>query len=151
MNELENKLNQGENFNTKSLKKEEIGFFIYKDFIISVYRLLPIIVENTSEGSFENVYVIYDTKTDKVFTEISNEGKELFEVLPEIDNVLFNYEFDNREIVEKSKMIIKEEVFKYYETKEISSRYVEELKKIYDFIDISSKEFYEFFIREVEQ
>lgn len=108
-------------------------------------------MENTSEGSFENVYVIYDTKTDKVFTEISNEGKELFEVLPEIDNVLFNYEFDNREIVEKSKMIIKEEVFKYYETKEISSRYVEELKKIYDFIDISSKEFYEFFIREVEQ
>lgn len=149
MSELENKLKRGCSvFYGENTRSEEVGFFIYKNYIVSVYKLFPII-EDKDNGSFENVYAIYDINNDEVFDEYTQSKKDLFEELPGIDGVLFNYSFDSREIVEKSRKVIKEAILKYYNGEELSENYIGALNKIYDFIDESSKDFYEFFIKSI--
>lgn len=151
MNEFENRLLQGCSvFKGDSINSEEIGCFIYKNYIVSVYKLSNIL-DDKEEGAFENVYAIYDLDNDEVFDEYTESKRELFEELPQIDDVLFNYSFDSREIVEKAKKVIKEDIIKYYNDRVIDESYVEALKRVYDFIDESSKEFYMFFINAVKK
>ncbi len=147
MEELENKIiNESNVFKKENMNSKEIGYYIYKNYIISVYKLYSIIEDTSEEGSFENVYIVYDTKTKEIFDEYTQDKKSIFEELPGIDDVQFTYDFENSEIVEKSKSIVKEAVLNYYKSGKISKNYKEALKEIYKYIDNSSKEFYNFFI-----
>ncbi len=148
MEEIENKiLTEGFNFSKDNTKTDEVGFFLYKNYIVSVYRLTSINENDNDEGSFENIYIVYDLKTGKVYNEYNTEKINLFEELPQIDDVLFNYSFENTEEVEKYKKIMKEEVLN---KKESSEKYIEALNCIYNLIDESSKEFFKFFLDELK-
>lgn len=148
MEELENKIIQDSKvFKGENTDRKELGYFIYNKYIVSVYRLYSIIDDNKEEGSFENVYVIYDTKTGEVFDEYSQDKKDIFEELPEIDDVQFSYDFENMEIVGKYKRQIKESVIDYYRNGSISDNYKNILKEILKYMDKSSVDFYTFFIK----
>lgn len=150
MEELENKIIQESNvFKSENTDRKEIGYFIYNKYIVSVYRLYSIIDDNKEEGSFENVYVIYDTKTGEVFDEYSQNKRDIFEELPQIDDVQFSYDFDNMENVEKYKKQQKEAVVDYYKSGSISDNYKNILNEILKYMDDSSVEFYTFFIKNI--
>lgn len=150
MEELENKIIQESNvFKSENTARKEIGYFIYNKYIVSVYRLYSIIDDNKEEGSFENVYVIYDTKTGEVFDEYSQNKRDIFEELPQIDDVQFSYDFDNMENVEKYKKQQKEAVVDYYKSGSISDNYKNILNEILKYMDDSSVEFYTFFIKNI--
>ncbi len=150
MEELENKIIQESNvFKSENTDRKEIGYFIYNKYIVSVYRLYSIIDDDKEEGSFENVYVIFDTKTGEVFDEYSQNKRDLFEELPQIDDVQFSYDFDNMENVEKYKKQQKEAVVDYYKRGSISDNYKNILNEILKYMDDSSVEFYTFFIKNI--
>ena len=58
--------------NVEGVNSEERIFFIYKNYIVSIFKLVPINEDNESIGNFENVYVIYDVEKDEIFNESSN-------------------------------------------------------------------------------
>lgn len=150
MEELENKIIQESNvFKAENTDRKEIGYFIYKNYIVSVYRLYSIIDDDKNEGSFENVYVVYDTKTGEIFDEYNQDKKEIFEELPQIDGVQFSYNFENMETVEKYKKQLKEEAANYYTTGKISDNYKDVLYELLKYMDKSSVEFYSFFIKNI--
>ncbi len=150
MEELENKIIQESKvFKGENTDRKEIGYFIYKKYIISVYRLYSIFDDNNEEGSFENVYAVYDINTGSVFDEYSQDKKEIFEELPGIDDVQFSYNFENMEIVEKYKKQVKEAVINYYKTGVLADSYKTGLNEIIKYMDKSSINFYNFFIENI--
>ena len=74
----------GKAIKDSGLKREEVMFFIYNNYVVSVFKLIPISDEKRDEiaGDFENSYVVYDVENDEVFNEKSEKHADLFEKLP---------------------------------------------------------------------
>lgn len=150
MGELESKIIQESKvFKQENTDRKEIGYFIYDKYIVSVYRLYSIMENNQEEGSFENVYVVYDTKTGEIFDEYSQDNNSVFEALPQIDGVQFASNYEDVESVEKYKKQVKEAVMDYYKTGIMSSNYKKALEEIVKYVDKSSLDFYKFYIENV--
>lgn len=147
MEELVQRLINNSNVqNVEGVNSEERIFFIYKNYIVSIFKLVPINEDNESIGSFENVYVIYDVENDEIFNESSSKYSELFNKLPPIDNAQFYCDFSKANEIEIAKRKVRQAVAKYLEDKTISSQYTEGLMTIYGYIDESTKELIKFFI-----
>ena len=149
MEELIQRLTNDSNIlNTQGLKREEVMFFIYNNYVVSVFKLIPISDEKRDEiaGDFENSYVVYDVENDEVFNEKSEKHADLFEKLPQIDNVLFDYDYTYSEQIETAKRKVKNAVSRYLEEKIVPSSYVDGLMTIYGYIDESTKDLIKFFI-----
>lgn len=147
MEELVQRLINNSNLqNVEGVNSEERIFFIYKNYIVSIFKLVPINEDNESIGSFENVYVIYDIDNDEIFNESNTKYCELFSQLPPIDNAQFYCDFSKANEIEIAKRKVRQAVAKYLEDKTLSSQYIEGLMTIYGYIDESTKELIKFFI-----
>jgi hypothetical protein len=147
MEELVQRLANSSNMqNVESVNSEERIFFIYKNYIVSIFKLVPINEDNESIGSFENVYVVYDIDNDEIFNESNTKYSELFKELPPIDNAQFYCDFSKANEIEMAKRKVRQAVSKYLEDKTLSSQYIEGLMTIYGYIDESTKELIKFFI-----
>lgn len=147
MDELVQRLAYDSNMlNTEGVSSEERIFFIYKNYIVSIFKLVPINEDNDTIGNFENVYVIYDMDSDEVFNESNTKYLSLFKELPPIDNVQFSYDYTKSGEIETAKRKVRQAVAKYLEDKTISPLYNEGLMTIYGYIDESTKELIKFFI-----
>ena len=147
MEELVQRLANNSNMqNVESVNSEERIFFIYKNYIVSIFKLVPINEDNESIGSFENVYVVYDIDNDEIFNESNTKYSELFKELPPIDNAQFYCDFSKANEIEIAKRKVRQAVSKYLEDKTLSSQYIEGLMTIYGYIDESTKELIKFFI-----
>ena len=147
MEELVQRLANNSNMqNVESVNSEERIFFIYKNYIVSIFKLVPINEDNESIGSFENVYVVYDIDNDEIFNESNTKYSELFKELPPIDNAQFYCDFSKANEIEMAKRKVRQAVSKYLEDKTLSSQYIEGLMTIYGYIDESTKELIKFFI-----
>ena len=108
MEELVQRLINNSNVqNVEGVNSEERIFFIYKNYIVSILKLVPINEDNESIGSFENVYVIYDIDNDEIFNESNNKYCELYSELQTIDNAQLYYYYykENENKIEKKKFI----------------------------------------------
>lgn len=147
MEELVQRLINNSNVqNVEGVNSEERIFFIYKNYIVSIFKLVPINEDNESIGSFENVYVIYDIDNDEIFNESNTKYCELFSELPPIDNAQFYCDFSKANEIEIAKTKVRQAIAKYLEDKTLSSQYIEGLMTIYGYIDESTKELIKFFI-----
>lgn len=147
MEELVQRLINNSNVqNVEGVNSEERIFFIYKNYIVSIFKLVPINEDNESIGSFENVYVIYDIDNDEIFNESNTKYCELFSQLPPIDNAQFYCDFSKANEIEIAKRKVRQAIAKYLEDKTLSSQYIEGLMTIYGYIDESTKELIKFFI-----
>lgn len=147
MEELVQRLANNSNMqNVESVNSEERIFFVYKNYIVSIFKLVPINEDNESIGSFENVYVVYDIDNDEIFNESNTKYSELFKELPPIDNAQFYCDFSKANEIEMAKRKVRQAVSKYLEDKTLSSQYIEGLMTIYGYIDESTKELIKFFI-----
>ena len=147
MEELVQRLINNSNVqNVEGVNSEERIFFIYKNYIVSIFKLVPINEDNESIGSFENVYVIYDIDNDEIFNESNTKYCELFSQLPPIDNAQFYCDFSKANEIEIAKTKVRQAIAKYLEDKTLSSQYIEGLMTIYGYIDESTKELIKFFI-----
>lgn len=147
MEELVQRLAYDSNMqNVEGVSSEERIFFIYKNYIVSIFKLVPINADNESIGNFENVYVVYDIDNDEVFNETNSKYTEFFKQLPPIDNAQFYCDFSKSNEIEMAKRQVKQAVAKYLENRTISPSYVEGLITIYGYIDESTKELIKFFI-----
>ena len=147
MEELVQRLINNSNVqNVEGVNSEERIFFIYKNYIVSIFKLVPINEDNESIGSFENVYVIYDIDNDEIFNESNTKYCELFSKLPPIDNAQFYCDFSKANEIEIAKTKVRQAIAKYLEDKTLSSQYIEGLMTIYGYIDESTKELIKFFI-----
>ena len=152
MEELVQRLINNSNVqNVEGVNSEERIFFIYKNYIVSIFKLVPINEDNESIGSFENVYVIYDIDNDEIFNESNTKYCELFSQLPPIDNAQFYCDFSKANEIEIAKRKVRQAVAKYLEDKTLSSQYIEGLMTIYGYIDESTKELIKFFIDNVNK
>lgn len=147
MEELVQRLAYDSNMqNVEGVNSEERIFFIYKNYIVSIFKLVPINEDNDSIGNFENAYVIYDIEKDEIFNESNTSHSELFRELPPIDNAQFYCDFSKANEIEMAKRQVKQAVAKYLENRTISPSYFEGLITIYGYIDESTKELIKFFI-----
>jgi len=147
MEEIVNRLAYDSNvLNTEGVNSQECMFFIYKHYLVSIYKLTPISDESELVGDFENTYVIYDFDTDEVFNEASMKDNKLFTELPAIDNAHFDYDYTYSDEIESAKLMVRKAVSDYIDTKVLSRNYIDGLIKIYGYIDDSTKELIKFFI-----
>lgn len=147
MEELVQRLTYDSNMlNTEGVQSEERIFFIYKNYIVSIFKLTPINEDNDSIGHFENAYVVYNMDTDEVFNEKNTKYASLFEELPPIDNAQFYCDFTKSGEIENAKRLVKQAVAYYLSNKKINQNYREGLMTIYGYIDESTKELIKFFI-----
>ena len=138
--------------NEEYTKFLNIGYFIIKkdskDYVVGLYRIFPLVEAQENLTNFENLYIVYDIKEDLVYDEFENEEKEIFNYLPSIDSVQFDNGYLEDEEIEKLKKVVKDSIEEYISTSKLSDNYFDSLLKIYGIVDKSSKDFYEFFIKE---
>ena len=138
--------------NEEYTKFLNIGYFLVKrtdkDYVVGLYRIFPLHGEQEDLTNFENVYVVYDIKEDLVYDEFENEDMEIFSFLPAIDTVQFDNSYLEDEEIEKLRKKVKESIEEYVENKVLPEEYFNSLLKVYGIVDKSSKDFYEFFIKE---
>lgn len=140
--------------NEEKVKYINIGYFLAnkegKKYVVGIYRTFPLIESQEDIGSFENLYVVYDIEKDLVYDEFENKDEEIFKYLPQIDSVQFDNNYEDDEVIEKSKREIKDSIEEYLAQGKLADKYFDALLKIYGIVDKSSKSFYEFFIKEIK-